>query len=146
MGSSVSAAAANLYMEYFKGLAPSQTQADCVSRIWKKYDTFYILKKSAVEELLNHFNNLQPSIQFTVEVKRDGSLPFLDTLLQRKEDGNLGVTVYRKPIHTDRYLDFQSHHLTTSREVWSYACTTEPRTPPTHRTILHKRSTTSPWS
>ena len=144
MGSSVSAAVANLYMEYFKGLARARPRLTVYPA--KKYDTYCILKKSAVEELLSHFNSLQPSIQFTVEVKRDGSLPFLDTLLQRKEDGNLGVTVYRKPIHTDRYLDFQSHHLTTSREVWSYACTTEPRTTPTHRTILHKRSTTSPWS
>lgn len=45
-----------------------------------------------------------------MEVERDGSLPFLDTLLWRKVDGSLDVTVYRKPTHTDRYLDFQSHH------------------------------------
>ena len=33
----------------------------------------------------------------------------MDTLLQ-KEDGSLDITVYRKPIHTNQYLDFQSHH------------------------------------
>ena len=83
-----------------------------VHRIWKRYidDTFCILKKGAVEELLSHFNSLRPTILFTVEIERDGSLPFLDTLLQRKEDGSLSVTVYRKPMPTARYLDFQSHH------------------------------------
>ena len=55
-------------------------------------------------------NSVRPSIKFTVEVEKEGSLPFLDALLQRKDDGNLDVTVYRKPTHMDRYLDFRSHH------------------------------------
>ena len=39
-------------------------------------------------------------------------LPFLDTLLRRKEDSNLDVSVYRKSIHTDWYLHFESHQST----------------------------------
>ena len=54
----------------------------------------------------------RPSIKFTVEQKEDGTLPFLDMLLRRREDGSLEVSVYRKPAHTDRYLHFESHHLT----------------------------------
>ena len=59
-----------------------------------------------MEGLLDHLNSVKPSIRSTVEVEKDGGLPFLDTLLQRREDGGLDVTIYRKPTHTDRYLDF----------------------------------------
>ncbi|XP_078573447.1 uncharacterized protein LOC144860180 [Branchiostoma floridae x Branchiostoma japonicum] len=37
-------------------------------------------------------------------------LPFLDTLLVRREDGTVKLLVYRKKTHTDQYLDFNSHH------------------------------------
>ena len=85
MGSPVSAAVANLYMEFFEDLALSQAPTDCTPRMWKRYvdDTFCTLKKGTVEELLSHLNSLRPTIQFTVEVEEDGSLPFLDILLQK---------------------------------------------------------------
>ena len=40
--------------------------------------------------------------------KSDKSLPFLDTLMKRKEAVKL--LVYRKKTHTDQYLNFTSHH------------------------------------
>ena len=46
--------------------------------------------------------------QLQCEGKEGGSLPFLNTLLQRRNDGSLYATIYRKPTHTDCYLDF--HH------------------------------------
>ncbi len=36
-------------------------------------------------------------------------LPFLDTIVTRN-NGSLLINVYRKPTHTDRYLDYNSHH------------------------------------
>ena len=55
-------------------------------------------------------NSIEPSIQFTAECETDGKLPFLDTCVQRTTDGKLETVVYRKPIHTDKYLSFNSHH------------------------------------
>ncbi|XP_063625255.1 uncharacterized protein LOC134796991 [Cydia splendana] len=40
----------------------------------------------------------------------DRSLPFLDVKLRVKPDGTLAHSVYRKPTHTDRYLQASSHH------------------------------------
>ncbi|CAH1257980.1 Hypp1940 [Branchiostoma lanceolatum] len=34
----------------------------------------------------------------------------LDTMIHRRPDGTLYATVYRKPTHTDLYLNFASHH------------------------------------
>ena len=36
-------------------------------------------------------------------------ISFLDTLVPHNI-GNISIEVYRKPTHTDRYLDFNSHH------------------------------------
>ena len=63
-----------------------------------------------MDELLLHINSIRPSIKFTVETEKNGSLPFLDTLVYRSDGGTLSV--YRKPTHTDRYLHFSSHHPT----------------------------------
>ena len=112
MGSPVSAVVANLYMEFFEELALDT--APTRPRLWKRYvdDTFCILRKGSTKELLHHLNGVRPTIKFTVEQEEDGTLPFLDTLLRRREDGSLDVSVYRKPMHTDRYLHFESHHPT----------------------------------
>ena len=57
-----------------------------------------------------HINQIDPYIKFTSEPENNGGLPFLDTLTERKEDGSLKVRIYRKPTHTDQYLNFQSNH------------------------------------
>ena len=124
MGSPVSAVVANLYMEIFEELALKSAPGK--PRLWRRYidDTCCIMKKGTVEGLLDHLTSVRPSIRLTVEVEKDGGLPFLNTRLQRREDGGLDVTVYRKPTHTDRYLVFQSHHPPMSRGDWSSACMT----------------------
>ena len=116
MGSPVSAVVANLYMEHFERIALDTAKVR--PRLWKRYvdDTCCIVKTGGVDELLTHLNSVRPSIQFTVEVEKKGCLPFLDTLLTRSTNGALEISVYRKPTHTDRYLNFNSHHPTHSKE------------------------------
>ena len=106
----VSAEVANLYMEFFEELALQS--APSRPRFWKWYmdDTCYIMQRDAVEPLLHHLNEVCPTIKFTMELEKGGSLPFLDTSLTQREDGTLNVTVFRKQTHKDRYLHFSSHH------------------------------------
>ena len=35
---------------------------------------------------------------------------FLDIIVKPEADGGLSITVYRKPTHTDQYLQWDSHH------------------------------------
>ena len=45
----------------------------------------------------------------------NGKLAFLDTFLKRN-NGEISVLVYRKPKHTDQYLQYSSHHQTSCKE------------------------------
>ena len=73
-------------------------------------DTFTILDHENVDDFLQHLNNQQPSIRFTMETEKDNKLAFLDTAVLREPDGRLTTSVYRKPTHTDQYLAYDSHH------------------------------------
>ena len=110
MGSPVSVTVANLVMEDVEQRALATT--DVHPRFWKRYvdDTCTVLPADDVQRFLDHLNGVEPSIRFTVEVESDGKLPFLNVLLRHNPDGSVSTTVYRKPSHTDRYLDFASHH------------------------------------
>ena len=110
MGSSISPVVANICMKMFEELA-LRTATTCL-RIWKRYvdDTFCVMERTHVHTFLEHLNSLRPTIKFTMELESDGRLAFLDTFLKRKCDGSLGISVYRKPMHTERYLQYSSHH------------------------------------
>ena len=42
-------------------------------------------------------------------------MPFLDTLVTPQSDGSLETTVYRKPTHTNQYLQWDSHHTISNK-------------------------------
>ena len=111
MGSPVSVVVANLVMEDVEERALSS----CVVPpcFWKRYvdDVCVAMPRNLISSFLDHLNGVESTIQFTVEVEaEDGTLPFLDICLSHQSDGTVETSVYRKPTHTDKYLDFGSHH------------------------------------
>ena len=70
------------------------------------------MKRTERDNLTTHLNSMDKSgsIRFTDDPEVNGSIPFLDALIKRNEDGTLKVMVYRKKIHTDQYLNLASHH------------------------------------
>jgi hypothetical protein len=109
MGSPVSPVVANLCMEEIEELAHSQSTSP--PKKWFRFvdDIFSIIKKHALNNFFNLLNSIDTHIKFTFEHESDGELSFLDVLVTRN-NGSLLTNVYRKPTHTDRYLDYNSHH------------------------------------
>jgi hypothetical protein len=112
MGGPLSPVVANFFMEWFEKTALERALKKPMH--WFRYvdDTFVVWQHGldSLHEFLNHLNSLHPRIKFTMELESNGKLPFLDVLVTKKESGSLGHSVYRKPTHTDRYLNATSNH------------------------------------
>jgi hypothetical protein len=71
------------------------------------------MKKTHLGNFFAHLNNLSndlKDIKFTKETENpSGCLPFLDLNLQRIGD-RIETSIYRKPTHSNRYLNFRSYH------------------------------------
>jgi aromatic ring-cleaving dioxygenase len=112
MGSPISPAIANYYMKFFeeKCLATSTFRPS----IWWRYvdDIFAVWPhgKEKLDIFLQHLNNQHVNISFTMELEANGCLPFLDVLLQKSPSGSLIHSVYRKPTHTNQYINAFSHN------------------------------------
>ena len=75
MGSPGSPVVVNIYMEMFESLSLTTTLAP---RIWKGYvdDMFCVIEEVNTGPFLDHLNSLLPTIQFTMELEKNRSLPW----------------------------------------------------------------------
>jgi hypothetical protein len=110
MGSPVSALAANIVMEKIEKRIFSNQRVKI--HYWKRFvdDIWAVVPASEVDDILELINGLEPSIKFTCEHEENKSISFLDLSIFRLEDGSFGTKLYRKPTHTNKYLDFRSNH------------------------------------
>ena len=81
-------------------------------RVWRRYvdDIFSVVKERYLSQTLDLLNSRHSTIKFTVEKESDGKLPFLDLIINRKENDTLKYEIYRKPTSTDRYITSDSNH------------------------------------
>ncbi|XP_072022914.1 uncharacterized protein [Amphiura filiformis] len=101
MGSPVSPIVVNLCIESFEQQA-LQSYPGVKPRLWLRFvdDTFVIIERTELEGFFQHIGK-----------------PCLDCLISVKNDGSLTSKVYRKPTHTDHYLQFGSHKLGVIRTL-----------------------------
>ena len=119
MGSPVSPVIANIYREHFESLAIPTSSI--LIKWWFRYadDVHSAIRKDQVNKLQEHLNSLDPHIRFTIELPGTEGLPFLD-ILTKPTPTSIESTVYRKPTHTDRYLDYNSNHPISAKLCYSH--------------------------
>ena len=124
MGSPVSPIVANLFMGDLEQRAMESASAELRPTLWKRYvdDTLEVIKRGKVDAWSAHLNNMDPtgSIKFTHEIETDNTIAFLDTLLERKEDGSVKVKVYRKK--TQIIPTSTWHSIPTIHYIRSWGC------------------------
>ena len=111
MGSPISPVLADLVMEEIEEKAISTFPHP--PKWWLRYvdDSHSCLRNDQVDQFNKHLHSINPNIHVTLELENTNGqgLPFLDTITSRRGT-EIQVDVYRKPTHTDRYLDFFSCH------------------------------------
>ena len=118
MGSTRSVVMTSLYMEML--------EEDSYKRImgrgakWFRYvdDVLVILPKNTnIDNKLRRLNDVNSDIQFAVEIEEENQIPFLDTLLHRRDD-DVRFSVYRKPTNRHDFIHyFSAHNEKTKRGV-----------------------------
>ena len=115
MGFSLSPVTTNLFMTYFENKALNN--ANQKPKLWLRYvyDIFVVWPhgKDVLQAFLKYINSIHSRIQFTLELEQNNKLPFLDVLITKTRDDTLQYTVYKKPTHTNRYLNAESDHHRT---------------------------------
>ena len=78
---------------------------------WKRYvdDTHAYIEVEYLNDVIEKLNSFDENIQFTFELEKNKCLSFLDVLIERKENGELETTIYKKETNTDLYIDWYSH-------------------------------------
>ena len=110
MGSCISPVVANIFMKHLERQALTSFREP--PRIWLRYvdDVFCVIKSSVIDDFHHHIDSISPNVKFTLELEDNNSLAFLDVYVKRTVNSKLWTTIYQKPTHTGRYLQFDSHH------------------------------------
>jgi hypothetical protein len=65
--------------------------------------------KTNIHHVLNSFNNVMPTMNFTSEEEVDNNINFLDITIS-KINNNISFDIYRKPTTTDSIIPYDSCH------------------------------------
>ncbi|XP_067216923.1 reticulocyte-binding protein homolog 1 isoform X1 [Linepithema humile] len=72
-------------------------------------DILIATRTDKLKETLNVFNSIEDRLKFTIEIRPDNSISFLDTLITT-EQNEIIFNHYQKPTNSGRLLNFNSNH------------------------------------
>ena len=87
MGSPISVAIAEITMQKIEQLIFNNLPCDITVCMRYVDEVLPVIPKDNNESLLQHLNSQNEHIQFTIERETHRSLPFLDLLINRKDNG-----------------------------------------------------------
>ena len=95
MGSPPAPLLANIWLSKFEPVINND------AKVFQRYmdDILISINKDGIHEKLNEINNLHSNLKFTIEVEKEGKLPFLDLQIIH-ESNELKSTWYIKPTDT----------------------------------------------
>jgi hypothetical protein len=70
-----------------------------------------------LKDFLHQMNSIHQSFQFTMGTESEGHFPILHLDIYKRQDGSLGHKVYRKPTHTNLYVNTKSHHHPSNKQA-----------------------------
>ena len=106
-------------MEFFEDMAIHK--AELKPSLWLRYvdDTLVVWPhgRDHLDEFFRHLNSERSSIQFTMELENEGSIPFLDVLVKRGDE----VSQHRSTgnLHTPTDMSTSSRAITTGSRLVS---------------------------
>ncbi|GAB0090966.1 hypothetical protein DMENIID0001_057530 [Sergentomyia squamirostris] len=103
MGGPLSPIIADLVMDHTISTVLQELPVEVIGMTKYVDDLFCMIPAGSVDTMLQAFNGFHDRIQFTVEVERDGGIPYLDTYISRN-GRNLESRWYKKPSVSDRML------------------------------------------
>jgi hypothetical protein len=101
MGNSLSPVVSNIFMGHFEEIALDTANHKPAKWLRYVYDTFVVRPQgpAGLWKFLHLLNSLRPTLRFTMEVKVNNTLPFLDVLFMKRVL-KLATKVFRKPTRT----------------------------------------------
>jgi len=115
MGKSISGDITGIFMESYEEefiLNPNNNKF--IPAFWKReVDDVYCLwqyGQETIQKFLDYLNSRHPRIKWTIEIEKEGVLPFVDLNLCRKAY-RISAGIYRKASHTLKYSTFSSNRL-----------------------------------
>ena len=110
MGSPLGPVLANLFMGVMESRWLNEYSGPSVLFYRRFVDDIFCVfeNRSHANAFLRFLNRQHSNIKFTVEHENEGTLPFLDVLIRRTENGDISTTTYRKPTNTGLLTNFTS--------------------------------------
>lgn len=108
MGNPLSSILSELFMS---DLEMNVKESSSLFKHWSRKvdDIFAVIDRDKVDECLQLLNSIEDTVNFTVEIEKEGTLPFLDLKVIRVNN-RLEFDIYRKPTHVDVYINEKAYN------------------------------------